>query len=122
MARPKHNGPCHCGSGKKYRLCHLNADREAKAAAAEAQAASESSAPVPAPRAVKPPWLHALPWGLGAAGVGGGLYLALTSEAVQGGLAVSAGSVVIAVLIALFTDPPPPKDDAGDPGAINFGR
>jgi len=38
------NDPCHCGSGKKYKQCHLAAD-EAKAREARAKAAD--SAPVP---------------------------------------------------------------------------
>jgi hypothetical protein len=39
------NDPCPCGSGKKYKQCHLAAD-EAKERAARAKAAAE--APVPA--------------------------------------------------------------------------
>ncbi len=39
------NDPCHCGSGKKYKQCHL-AEDEAKARAARAKAAEE--APLPA--------------------------------------------------------------------------
>ena len=41
------NDPCHCGSGKKYKQCHLDADekaaREARARAA-AEAAPDASA------------------------------------------------------------------------------
>ncbi len=40
------NDPCHCGSGKKYKQCHLAAD-EAKARDARAK----ESAQAPAPRA-----------------------------------------------------------------------
>ncbi len=43
------NDPCHCGSGRKYKQCHLDKDeaagREARAkAAAEAPAPTESAA------------------------------------------------------------------------------
>ena len=38
------NDPCHCGSGKKYKQCHLAAD-EAKARAERAKAAAEAPAP-----------------------------------------------------------------------------
>ena len=38
------NDPCHCGSGKKYKQCHL-AEDEAKERASRAKAAAE--APVP---------------------------------------------------------------------------
>jgi hypothetical protein len=42
------NDPCHCGSGKKYKSCHLEkdeaADRKARAKAAEAAPAPEAPA------------------------------------------------------------------------------
>ena len=45
-ARPGRNDPCHCGSGKKYKKCHLADDAEAdRAARAEAQ--PETPAPEP---------------------------------------------------------------------------
>jgi len=43
-ATPGRNDPCHCGSGKKYKQCHLAAD-EAKARAAREKAAAEAPAP-----------------------------------------------------------------------------
>lgn len=48
------NDPCHCGSGKKYKQCHL-AEDEAKSrserakAAEDAPAAAEATAAAPAP-------------------------------------------------------------------------
>lgn len=39
--RPGRNEPCYCGSGKKYKQCHLPAD-EAEAAKARAAAAAEA--------------------------------------------------------------------------------
>jgi hypothetical protein len=38
------NDPCHCGSGKKYKACHLAAD-EAKARETRAREADEAKAP-----------------------------------------------------------------------------
>jgi hypothetical protein len=38
------NDPCHCGSGKKYKQCHLESD-EAEAREARAKAAAEAPAP-----------------------------------------------------------------------------
>lgn len=38
------NDPCHCGSGRKYKQCHLAAD-EAKERTARAKAAAEAPAP-----------------------------------------------------------------------------
>jgi hypothetical protein len=43
-AIPGRNDPCHCGSGKKYKQCHLGAD-EAKERAARAKAAADAPAP-----------------------------------------------------------------------------
>jgi len=44
---PGRNDPCHCGSGKKYKNCHLDADdkkaREVRTKAAEAAAPAEPS-------------------------------------------------------------------------------
>ncbi len=38
------NDPCHCGSGRKYKVCCLEKD-EAEARAARAKAAAEAPAP-----------------------------------------------------------------------------
>ena len=61
------NDPCHCGSGKKYKQCHLAqdeaAEREARAKAVEAApapAAEESSAKK-AP-STRPPGKTQQPW------------------------------------------------------------
>jgi SEC-C motif len=37
MMRPGRNAPCHCGSGKKYKHCHLEADSAAETAHREAE-------------------------------------------------------------------------------------
>ncbi len=48
MSKPGRNDPCHCGSGQKYKKCHLSADDTAKsaefAAAALASAAAAAAA------------------------------------------------------------------------------
>ena len=46
-ATPGRNEPCHCGSGKKYKQCHLAAD-EAKARQTREKAAAAAPAPVAA--------------------------------------------------------------------------
>jgi len=46
-ATPGRNDPCHCGSGKKYKQCHLGAD-EAKARQAREKAAAAAPAPAAA--------------------------------------------------------------------------
>jgi hypothetical protein len=62
------NDPCHCGSGKKYKQCHLAADeaalREARAKAAgaalaatpAAEPATKAAAPVAPRHATRQPW------------------------------------------------------------------
>jgi hypothetical protein len=51
--RPGRNEPCYCGSGKKYKHCHLPQD-EAAAAEARAKAAAEAPAETPETAAVAP--------------------------------------------------------------------
>jgi hypothetical protein len=71
------NDPCHCGSGKKYKQCHLDAD-EAAAREARAKAAATAPASDPAPpetaaaghspaKGVKPKLPTGQPWKRGAA-------------------------------------------------------
>jgi hypothetical protein len=53
------NDPCHCGSGRKYKQCHLEkdeaAEREARAKAAAEPPAPASDAPAAAPPPRRPP-------------------------------------------------------------------
>jgi len=53
-ATPGRNDPCPCGSGKKYKQCHLAAD-EASARAAREKAAAEAPVPAAAGAAAAPP-------------------------------------------------------------------
>ena len=64
------NDPCHCGSGKKYKQCHLAADEAAeREARAKAAAAAEAVAPSPEPARTAAPMVprHATrqPWKAG---------------------------------------------------------
>ena len=68
--RPGRNDPCHCGSGRKYKQCHLDKDEaalraaRAKEAAASAPAGTDASpapAPPPAPSAAPKHATHQ-PW------------------------------------------------------------
>jgi hypothetical protein len=62
------NDPCHCGSGRKYKVCCLAKDeaeaRSARAQAAEAATADEAAAPVRAEQPVhtRPPKPTQQPW------------------------------------------------------------
>ena len=62
---PGRNDPCHCGSGKKYKQCHLDKDEatarasRAKAAVKEAPAeagSDEKAAPAPPRHNTRQPW------------------------------------------------------------------
>ncbi len=55
---PGRNDPCHCGSGKKYKQCHLDKDEAAaREARAAAMAEAEKNAPAaePSKEGDKPP-------------------------------------------------------------------
>ncbi len=91
------NEPCPCGSGKKFKHCHLG-----------------KPDPVQAKKRMVVPLFIAM------AGIGGGVY----AGSVKGfgvGVAVSAGALIVAGIIVLLRDPPPPSGRGGDSGAINFG-
>ena len=60
------NDPCHCGSGKKYKQCHLAqdevAEREARAKAAEAAPAPAAEEPARKSQAARPHGKTEQPW------------------------------------------------------------
>jgi SEC-C motif-containing protein len=51
--RPGRNEPCHCGSGRKYKLCCLDKDNAALTAANARAAADAAARTEAAPRAAK---------------------------------------------------------------------
>ena len=68
--RPGRNDPCHCGSGRKYKQCHLDKDeaalrvkraKESEAAAPAAPPAGDKPAPAPAASAAPKHATHQ-PW------------------------------------------------------------
>ena len=56
------NDPCHCGSGKKYKQCHLETDeakeRAARAKAADKAAKEPAAAEAAADQAARKPQRH----------------------------------------------------------------
>ncbi len=58
------NDPCHCGSGRKYKQCHLAKDEEAERArrakevvqASDTVAEAQRSAPPPPKHTTRQPW------------------------------------------------------------------
>ena len=99
MADISRNDPCPCGSGKKYKSCHLGREQEL--------APSSAAKPIALVIAA----LAALT--LGA--------LVYTSKGFQAGLAVALGGLMLVGITAILWKPPPPGA-GGDSGAINFGK
>ncbi|MGM0575684.1 MAG: SEC-C metal-binding domain-containing protein [Myxococcota bacterium] len=94
------NAPCPCGSGKKYKRCCLEAEEAATSAGGVRRG----------------------PLAVAVLGVVGAAVLFFTHGFDTAG-PVAAGSVVVAVALTVFTDPPPPKGGSGgDPAGMNFGR
>ena len=96
MTTVSRNDPCPCGSGKKYKHCHLGKTTKVKS-----------------PRFI-------LPIVLALAGIGLGVFFTV-NNGVGAGVSVGAGSLIIVGLFVLLRNPPPPGK-GGDPGAINFGK
>ena len=96
MAKTGRNEPCPCGSGKKYKNCHLKEEALAKKD-------------------------MRMPMAIAAIGAVAGVIVAVTVSLKMGVLA-AAGGVLVAVGVAAFRDPPESKGDESNPASINFGR
>lgn len=119
------NDPCHCGSGKKYKHCHLEADEKAARdarAAARAEASPAAAAPAPAQTswtpADDPTMKQALAIFVGAVVLG--VLVGVMTTASTGFTVAGAGGL-IALLYAGLKNPPQPHENPGDPAALNFG-
>ena len=53
--RPGRNDPCYCGSGKKYKHCHMRQDLAGQAPAAASQAPAAAAQPAPQPAGNRSP-------------------------------------------------------------------
>ncbi|MFT7580069.1 MAG: hypothetical protein ACI9MR_001736 [Myxococcota bacterium] len=93
------NAPCPCGSGKKYKQCHLGIE-----AVAEKQKKSLIFGVVIAVALA----LGVLVW--------------QTTDNLGTGGAVALGVAVLGAMVVVFRDPPPPNTGGDDPAAMNFGR
>ena len=94
----KRTQPCYCGSGKKYKNCHLG----------------KANPTVAKQRMV-------LPVILALCGIAAGVAIIVTKGKIGAGVAFGLAGLVFAGLVAIFRDPPPPDPSGKDPGAINFG-
>jgi hypothetical protein len=91
------NEPCPCGSGKKYKHCHLNAD---------------SSTGIQ--------WRLG-PLALAVVGIVAGVVLLFTHGSAIGG-PVIAGGIFLPIAWAVFADPPSVKGNSDDAAAMKFGK
>jgi hypothetical protein len=97
MAPVARNAPCPCGSGQKYKHCHLQK-----------------------PVDVKSPGLL-VPLLLALTAVVAGVFVGF-QRSVGAGISVAAGACILIAVIWFLRSPPPPTNTKNDPGAINFGR
>ncbi len=108
MPKTGRNDACPCGSGKKYKNCHLG---QPLVSTAEGEFAPPEDQRARLARAVIP--------GLVAVLVLGGLGAWLRGGA---GLAVGAAiGLFVGIGLVLMGNPPPPADNSGG-SAINFGN
>lgn len=115
----KRNDLCWCGSGKKYKYCHLDIDAAAeRAARAETKAADEAIIPRMEEMPSKP--LGAGYWSLVALGVVIAVAVGF-SKGMSGAIIVAAAWTLGMVAWTVLRDPPPPRLDAGNPAALDFG-
>jgi len=97
---PGRNEPCPCGSGKKYKHCHLGKEM------AEIEGAPK--------RNIVALILVLLCIGAGVA-VG-------MSSGLETGFAVGGGSLMLVGIYLVIRKPPPPNANSGDPAGLNFGN
>ena len=104
------NGPCPCGSGQKFKKCHLGREHELRGEAAIDGGAAEK-------KALDKNILYAVAAVivLGAIAVA---FMGYADWAVAGG----GGGLILLGGYIVLRDPPPPNKDKGDPSGINFGN
>ncbi len=104
------NEPCHCGSGKKYKVCHL---REDERLAREGKPKTDDEDYVPPSKVV--------PLAIGGVGLAVAIGTGIAYGVETGFLFAIIGGLVLGGYF-LFRDPPPPRNDGSDPSGLNFGR
>ncbi len=114
------NGPCPCGSGKKFKKCHLGREAELGPEYVKPRITQQSGSAEPA-APTKPPINPNLIYG-----VVGLIAVAAVVLIFMGHIqwAVAGGGVALLTLggFVILRDPPPPRKDGGDPSGINFGK
>ncbi len=124
MAKNKlgRNEPCHCGSGRKYKNCHYNEDREKNRLPPPPVDAATTNNNKPKVVYTPPPTRNDAVVLLAVAGtiVAAAVGLAYAGY-VNWGLAMGIGGLALLGVYIVLRDPPPPRDDPGNPAGLNFG-
>ncbi len=102
------NALCPCGSGKKYKHCHLGKPLPGEEGSVEV--AAEKTADN------KRAMVRLIAVGLIVSILVGYFHETYT------GIVTAAGWFLASAAYMSFRDPPPPNENAGDPAALNFGR
>ena len=104
------NDPCPCGSGKKYKRCHLEEDLAKKVKRGDDGEIVENAASG-----------NLLLWSIAGVIAITGIVLAVLGH-VDWGIGVGVGGLFILGAWAIIRNPPPPNKDNQDPSGINFGN
>ncbi len=96
------NHPCPCGSGNKYKNCHLGKEEDGDAGANAVQSDSRVAVAIAVAGAIL------------------GVVLGAT-QGVDIGVGIGGGVVLAVGAWVVFRNPPPPRAGGSDPAAINFG-
>ena len=103
------NDPCPCGSGKKYKKCHLGQPLpgEDSPEARDLEMRSETK------KDGKILLLVGIVLGIGSGILKGDVLFGLT---------IFGGWTLLGLVYLSFRNPPPLNENAGDPAALNFGQ
>ena len=103
------NAPCPCGSGKKYKHCHLGKPLPGEEIVSEHNGGASQN--------TKGTALI-----LGLVGTVAAIAVGVWQNDVSVALGVAGAWALGTILYLSVRNPPPPNDNAGDPAALNFGR
>ncbi len=116
MSKPSRNEPCHCGSGRKYKHCHLEEDR----AKGPSSRQTDMDIAIAAQNEREAKESRPLKIGLAIVGIGLAVGIGVWKD-LASGLIVGAAWALGSLAYLSFRSPPPPNENPGDPAALNFG-
>ncbi|MEE2788728.1 MAG: SEC-C metal-binding domain-containing protein [Myxococcota bacterium] len=108
MMKIGRNDLCPCGSGKKYKHCHLGKELPGFGDGSDLQTTTTTSSRKAA-------------YTLGAIGIALSIAVGIWTDTYKALVVAAAWGLGMLAYLS-FRDPPPVNDNAGDPAALNFGR